>query len=119
MHHARFAHSRLAAYPVMLDALLRGDAIACALPRGYAKLKDQLQRALQGAFLQFVEGVAREGADRKSRLRIARAEAGEAAACLDAVRGLRLAPAQDPEEIIALLDRFAAIVTGLGQLGDT
>jgi len=50
----------------MLEALLRGDAVACVLPRGYAKLKDQLQRALQGAFLQFVEGVARDGADRKS-----------------------------------------------------
>ena len=99
MQSARFAHSRLLAYQVILEALVRGDAIARALPRGYAKLADQMRRALLGAFLQFVEGASREGADRKSRLRCARAEAGE------------------PEHIVALLDRFVAMVTGLGQLG--
>ena len=50
MHTARFAHSRLAAYHVILEALVRGDAVARALPRGYAKLADQLRRALLGAF---------------------------------------------------------------------
>lgn len=117
MHTARFAHSRLVAYQVILDPLVRGDAVARALPRGYAKLTDQLRRALLGAFLQFAEGAAREGADRKARLRCARAEAGEAAAALDAARALQLAPAGEPEHIIALLDRFAAMATGLGQLG--
>jgi hypothetical protein len=62
-------------------------------------------------------GAAREGADRKARLRCARAEAGEAAAALDAARALQLAPPGEPEHIIALLDRFAAMTTGLGQLG--
>lgn len=36
MQVARFAHGRLAAYQVVLEALVRGDAIAKALPRGYA-----------------------------------------------------------------------------------
>ena len=117
MHTARFAHSRLAAYHVMLEALVRGDVVARALPRGYAKLADQLRRALFGAFLQFAEGAAREGADRKVRLRCARAEAGEAGAALDATRALQLAPGGEPEQVIALLDRFAAMATGLGQLG--
>ena len=117
MHTARFAHSRLAAYQVILEALVRGDAIARALPRGYAKLADQLRRALLGAFLQFAEGAEREGADRKVRLRCARAEAGETAAALDATRALELAPAGEPEHVIGLLDRFAAMATGLGQLG--
>lgn len=117
MHTARFAHTRLAAYHVMLEALVRGDAVARELPRGYAKLADQLRRALLGAFLQFAEGAARDGADRKARLRCARAEAGEAAAALDATRALHLAPSGEPEHVIALLDRFAAMATGLGQLG--
>jgi four helix bundle protein len=116
MHNARFAHSRLSAYDVVLEALVRGDAVARALPRGYAKLSDQMRRALLGAFLQFVEGASREGADRKARLRCARAEAGEAAASLEAARALALVPAGEPEQIVALLDRFAAMVTGLGQL---
>lgn len=117
MHSARFAHSRLAAYQVVREALVRGDRLAKRLPRGYGKLGDQLRRALLGAFLQFVEGACREGADRRARLRCARAEAGEAAAALDAVRALGLAPAGEPEAIVALLDRFAAMATGLGQLG--
>ena len=117
MYTARFAHSRLAAYHVILEALVRGDAIARALPRGYAKLADPLRRALLGAFLQFAEGAAHEGPDRKARLRCARAEAGEAAAALDATRALQLAPGGESEHIIALLDRFAAMATGLGQRG--
>ncbi len=46
---------------------------------GYGKLSEQLRRALLGAYLQFTEGAARDGADRNSRLRCARAEAGESA----------------------------------------
>lgn len=72
MYNARFAHDRLDAYPVIREALVRGDAIARGLPRGYAKLADQLRRELLGAFLQFVEGAARDGDDRKARLRSAR-----------------------------------------------
>ena len=41
MHTARCSHSRLAAYHVILEALVRGDAVARELPRGYAKLADQ------------------------------------------------------------------------------
>lgn len=117
MQVARFAHSRLAAYQVVREALVRGDKVAKKLPRGYAKLGDQLRRALLGAFLQFVEGACREGADRRARLRSARAEAGDAAAALDAVLALGLAPSGEPEAIVALLDRFSAMATGLGQLG--
>lgn len=116
MQVARFAHSRLEAYQVVREALIRGDALAGAFPRGYGRLADQLRRALQGAFLQFVEGAAREGADRRSRLRCARAEAGEAAAALDAAQALGLAAATEAEHVIALLGRFAAMVTGLGRL---
>ena len=56
MYPARFAHHRLDAFAVILEALRLGDAIARELPRGYGKLSDQLSRALLGAYLQFSEG---------------------------------------------------------------
>ena len=117
MYPARFAHHRLDAFGVILEALRLGDAIARELPRGYGKLTDQLRRALLGAYLQFTEGVAREGADRNSRLRCSRAEAGEAAAALEAVIVLGLAPEAKVEPVIVLLDRFCAMVTRRGGLG--
>ena len=113
MQSARFAHHRLLAFPVILEALVEGDAIAKGLPRGYAKLADQMRRALLGAYLQFVEGAAREGDDRNARLRCARAEAAEA---LEAAVALKLTAAGPPEHVIALLDRFSAMITGLGKL---
>ncbi len=76
MYPTRFAHHSLDAFGVILEALRLGDAIARELPRGYGKLSEQLRRALLGAYLQFTEGAARDGADRNSRLRCARAEAG-------------------------------------------
>ena len=80
------------------------------------KLKDQLQRALLGAYLQFTEGAAREGNDRNSRLRTSRAEAAEAAAALEAAVALKLTAEGPAEHVIAPLDRFSAMVTGLGKL---
>ena len=116
MQTARFAHHSLRAFPVILECLVRGDAVAKKLPRGYAKLADQLRRALLGAYLQFTEGAAREGDDRRSRLRCSRAEAGEAASALEAAVALGLVAPGEPDQIIALLDSFCAMVTGLGQL---
>ena len=84
----QFNHHRLDAWHVALEALVRGDAIARAVPRGYGALKDQLQRALSGAFTQTTEAAARTGADRLARFRIARAEAGEAAGALEALEQL-------------------------------
>jgi four helix bundle protein len=117
MHPARFAHHSLDAFGVIREALRLGDAIARALPRGYSKLADQLRRALLGAYLQFTEAAAREGADRSSRLRCARAEAGESAAALEAAVVLGLTAEAKVEPVIVLLDRFCAMVTRLGGLG--
>ena len=117
MYPARFSHHSLDAFGVILEALRLGDAIARELPRGYAKLADQLRRALLGAYLQFTEAAAREGADRNSRLRCARAEAGESAAALEAAVVLGLASEAKVAPVIVLLDRFCAMVTRLGALG--
>src|SRR5215470_2595989 len=121
MHPTRFAHHSLDAFAVVLEALRLGDGIARTLPRGYGKLTDQLRRALLGAYLQFTEAAARDGADRQSRLRCARAEAGEAAAALDTPDdvkpALKLVVEAKAEAVIILLDRFCAMATRLGRLG--
>jgi four helix bundle protein len=112
----RFSHHGLDAYGVALDALVQGDQVARRIPRGYAKLRDQLQRALQGAFLQTVEAAARSGADRTSRMRAARAEAMEAAAALEAVAALGLVPARSVHAPLHLLHRLTCMLTRLGRL---
>ena len=112
-----FDHHRLDAYEVALDAMVLGHGIARKLPRGYGKLKDQLERALIGAFLQTSEAAARTGADRQSRFRTARAEAGEAAAALEGLGRLGLVTAERADEVIEKLHRLCAMLTRLAQLG--
>ena len=109
-----FDHERLDAFHVALDALVIGDALGRALPRGYATLGDQLRRALSGAYLQTSEGAARSGADRMNRFRVARAEAGEAAAALTALVRLGLIDSAKAEPVMHLLGRLSAMLTRLG-----
>ncbi|MBW6496375.1 MAG: four helix bundle protein [Burkholderiaceae bacterium] len=112
----QFDHERLDAYWVAREALARGDRLAQQLPRGYAKLADQLRRALLSAYLGVAEAACRTGNDRLARFRCARGEAAEAAAALDAVAMLRLAKSSDVDIIISLLRRLAAMLTRLAKL---
>jgi four helix bundle protein len=112
-----FEHHRLDAWKVALEALVLGDTIARGIPRGYGSLKDQLTRALLGAFLQTTEGAARTGADRLCRLRVARAEASEAAAATEAVGRLGLCTPQWVDQLLGLLWRLCAMLTKLSRLG--
>ena len=109
-----FDHERLDAFHVALDALVLGDAIGRGLPRGYGNLSDQLRRALSGAYLQTSEAAARSGADRTNRFRVARAEAGEAAAALTGLVRLGVVDTAKAEPEMQLLRRLAAM---LGKLG--
>jgi len=109
----RFDYQRLDAYVVAKEALGRGDRLARRLPRGYGKLADQLRRALLSAYLGVAEAASRDGADRRARFRCSRGEASEAAAALEAVLLLGLAPAAEVEPIIALLGRLCAMLTRL------
>ena len=111
-----FDHHRLHAYRVALEALVACDAIARSLPRGYGSLADQLRRADQGAFLQTAEAAARTGADRLARFRAARAEAGEAAAAIEALQQLGLVDAAKAEHALSLLWRLCAMLTRLAKL---
>lgn len=114
---ARFAHDRLDAYTVAREALVRGEALARELPRGYSTLADQLRRALLSAFLGVAEAASRSGADRLARFRCARGEASEAAAALDAVKLLGLAPAERVTPVVELLGRLYAMLTRLSKAG--
>ena len=112
-----FAHHKLDAYRVAREALALGEAIARELPRGHANLADQLRRALLSAFLGVAEAASRSGADRLARFRCARGEASEAAAALDAVQLLGLAPADRVEPVVVLLSRLYAMLTRLAKAG--
>jgi four helix bundle protein len=91
-------YQRRDAFKVAREALRLGDALARRLPRGYATLQDQLRRALLSAYLGIAEASSRKDADRLSRFRCARGEASEAAAALEGVLVLNLAP---EDEILA------------------
>lgn len=92
---------------------MHGDALARSLPRGYATLADQARRALLAAYLGVAEAAARTGADRRMRFRVARGEASEAAAALEAVVLLGLAPAGSVQPVVVLLARLCAMLTRL------
>jgi four helix bundle protein len=108
-----FDHHRLDAFHVARDALRLGDAIARRLPRGYATLADQLRRALLATYLGIAEASSRQGHDRMARFRCARGEASEAAAALEAVVVLHLAPEEEIRTVLALCDRLCAMLTRL------
>jgi hypothetical protein len=112
----RFDHHGLDAYHVALEALVGGEAILKALPRGYGDLGDQTKRALHGAFLQTAEASARTGADRLARFRAARAEAGEAAASFEALERLGVADSAAVDAELGLLWRLCAMLCRLAQL---
>ena len=93
-----------------------GEAIARRLPRGYAHLADQLRRALLSAFLGIAEASSRGGSDRLARFRCARGEASEAAAAIEAITLLRLAPESETNAVLGLLDRLCAMLIRLAGL---
>ncbi len=108
MHY--FDHEKLDAYQVSIQAAVLVDGIARGLPRGYGKLKDQMQRASQSAMLLTSEASARRGADRSMRFRWARAEAGEAGAALECAARLRITNLDRAAEARELLLRLSAML---------
>ncbi|MBX3188853.1 MAG: four helix bundle protein [Labilithrix sp.] len=117
MHTFRFSYRRLDAFHVAKEALARGHVLAQKFPRGYGPLADQLRRALASAYTQTVEGASREGADRRQRCRVARAECNEAAAAVEGAHAIGLVSEAEAHELLTSLDRLAAMLTRLGGLG--
>ena len=108
MHY--FDHEKLDCYQVAMQALVLIDQIAKSLPRGYASLKDQMQRASQSTVLLIAEASARTGADRACRFRMSRAEAGEAGCAIQTARNLRIANLAKCDEARELLLRVSAML---------
>ena len=79
-------------------------------------MKDQLERALQGAFLQTTEAAARTGADRLARFRAARAEACESAGIIEALERLKLIEPSKARAQLLLLNRLVAMLTCLARI---
>lgn len=63
------------------------------------------------------QAASRTGADRLARFRCARGEASEAAAALDAIVALGLAPRAEVEPVVVLLGRLYAMLTRLAKAG--
>jgi four helix bundle protein len=116
MHTFRFSYRRLDAFHVAKDALARGHRIAQKFPRGYGAIGDQLRRALASAYTQTIEGASREGADRRQRCRVARAECNEAAAAVEGALTIGIVSETEANEVLVLLDRLAGMLTRLGGL---
>jgi hypothetical protein len=69
--------------------------------------------------LGIAEASSRQCADRLCRFRCARGEACEAAAALEGVLVLNLAPEGEILALLALLDRLCAMLTRLGRMSDS
>jgi four helix bundle protein len=109
----QFDHQRLDVGRVELEVLVRGQKLAKGLPTGYGSLADQLRRALVSMYLNTAEAIARKGRDRAMRLRIARGEANEAAAAIDAIKALELIEGEAGDALLGLLARVCAMLVGL------
>jgi four helix bundle protein len=114
-HAGRFDYQRLDVYKVSQQALSLGEQVAKQLPRGYGKLRDQLRRALLSSYLNIAEASSRTGNDRRARFRCSRGEASEAAAAVEAIELLQLAPRSQTEALMVLLGRSCAMLTRLAQ----
>ena len=112
--HGPFDHERLDAFVVARDALTLGEAIARGIPAERAYLAEQLRRALLDAYLGVAEAASETGPPRVARTRTARARAGEAAAALEAISLLDIAPSEQVAPTIELLGRLCAMLTRLG-----
>jgi four helix bundle protein len=89
----RLAHEDLDVYQVSIEFLATAMKIRAALPRGYADMGSQLDRAALSVVLNIAEGYGKRGA--KDRMRfydISRGSAHECGAVLDAGKTLGIIP---------------------------
>lgn len=109
-----FDHERLDVYRVSLEFQ---DLVPRLVPRrGYAALRDQLDRASSSVLLNIAEGCGRSArADKAQFYRIARASAMESAAVLDVLRSRGLIAPATHRHSRGLLLRVAQMLTKLVQ----
>src|SRR5262249_43448594 len=108
-----FAHERLAAYGLALEALrfvAERKAKLVGLPGGLAA---QFERAVVGAHTNLCAGAAAHGAEARRHFRFALGEAGEAGGCLDGVTVLGAFGAGEPASLGAMVLRLCGCLYGL------
>ena len=111
-----FPHHKLDAYHRALDLVCLADRLAAAIPRGHRSLADQLLRAATSVALNLSEGANRlTSGEKRACFSIDRGECGEAAAAAEIAAALRLVPASDAEQLVAMAGRVGAMLTGLIQ----
>jgi len=109
-----FAHLRLDAYAVAQDLACGVARLSHTFPRGFAEIRDQLQRAALAVARHIAEGASRATpADKRARFVVARGECAECDATLDTVLRLALAPDAEVRRLRQLADRLGAMLTGL------
>lgn len=108
-----FAHERLAAYQLALEALrfvAQRKHKLHGLPGG---LGGQLERAVVGAHSNFCAGAAAQGAEGRRHFRISLSEAGEAGGCAEGVLILDAFTQSEYDELRSTLLRLCACLYGL------
>jgi four helix bundle protein len=105
---------RLTVYQRSIEFLALAAKIIDALPGGHASLKDQLHRSSTSTPLNIAEASGRvTPADAAHRFAVARGEAMESAAVLDALRALELVESEPYQHGISLLTEIVAMLTRL------
>ena len=111
-----FAHQRLDAYQIAQQLATEVVRMSRTVPRGFADLRDQVNRSALATVRHIAEGANRlTPADRRARYVIARGEIGECDATLDTLARLDFIPASCAEDLRCLAARVGAMLTGLIQ----
>jgi four helix bundle protein len=109
---------RLTVYQRSVQFLALAAKIIDKVPRGHSSLTDQLRRSSQSTPLNIAEATGRVApSDAAHRFAIARGEAMESAAALDALRTLDLLEVELYEEGISLLTEIVSMLTRMCRPG--
>ncbi len=109
-----FAFHKLDVHRIAKRFAVEATDIADNLPRGRAKLADQLRRAAESTFLNIGEGAARRSPrDKAYRYVLAQSECSESAAALELIEIQRLA---SPRAVLSALHLAARVCQMLEKL---
>lgn len=105
-------HERLDVYQAAVQFLARTHRVLARLPRGHAKLADQLQRASLSISVNIAEGTGkRSPKDRARFYEYSRGSAMECGALFDALRAMDLVDEPTHAEAKELLVRIVSMLS--------
>jgi four helix bundle protein len=116
MSESFFPHERLEVFKLALDLAHACNAVANEMPKGYAKISDNLTRASQGVPLLIAEGANRPSdGQKRQRFGEARGEVGECAAAIQLALRLEVISADAANSALGLCQSVGAMLTKLIQ----